>query len=219
MSMSGNCMCVIWAALNRLLLTYIDNLGFLLFVIVGSYNVHEWCVSDDFVYGFQYCSWRSSIAYCFMSGSLRMLCVRGWLLWRLFCSIRSSVFTNMVSLTGFWISASPCSEKLPCDEGIGGSKQNVHLYSSRISLLHWRSSLSHAPVRILVSFCICLLCVRMLDSWSIAWFGIAVCTCRSQRVFPRWLLGRRCICLLLQEILCLMQESVDPRWKFSSSRD
>src|SRR5271165_1292341 len=89
-SLSGKSMCVICAALNKLLLMYIVDLGCSLFRVVGSYNVHEGCLSDDSVYDDQYCSWSNKIAYCFVSGSLRILCDRDWLLWRLFCSIRSS---------------------------------------------------------------------------------------------------------------------------------
>ena len=43
----------------------------------------------------QYCSCSINIAYRFMSGSLRMLCVRSLLLCRLFCSIPSCVVITM----------------------------------------------------------------------------------------------------------------------------
>jgi hypothetical protein len=117
-SLSGKSMCVIRAVLNKLLLMYIDDLGCSLFRFVGSYNVHEGCLADHFVYDDQYCSLSSKIAYCFVSGSLRMLCVRDWLLWRLFCSIRSSLFISMEMTEGFRLCASPCFEMFPYALGI-----------------------------------------------------------------------------------------------------
>jgi hypothetical protein len=58
----------------RLLFTYIVDRGCvsLSAVAVGSISVHAWCIGDDFMYVDQYCSCSISIAYRFMSGSLRM---------------------------------------------------------------------------------------------------------------------------------------------------
>ena len=88
-SLNGNLSGEIWDAGRRYLFTYMTDRGCVSLIAVGSMRVHEGCMGDDFVYADQYCSCSIRIAKGSISGSLRMLSVRSWLLCRLFYRILS----------------------------------------------------------------------------------------------------------------------------------
>ena len=79
-SLKGSAIGVTCEGGMSLLFVYITALGCWLSDAAGSTSVHEWCIGDDFVYGDQYCSCSIKIEHCFVSGSLRILCVRSLLL-------------------------------------------------------------------------------------------------------------------------------------------
>src|SRR5579862_7281847 len=110
------------------------------------------------MYAEQYCSWSSRIAYCFMSGLLRILCVRSLLLCKLFCSILTAdLLTCTVNVgdgSAFRVSI---FRFLPDIVGIHGARQHVCSCSARIVVLGY------------CNLCFMLLCAfpRILDSLRI----------------------------------------------------
>src|SRR5436189_1731887 len=96
----------------------------------------------------QYCSCSISIAYRFMSGSLRMPCVRSLLLCKLFCNISSCV---MVMMSGDEIVDSvviPLALSFVDGLDIRGTMRSVSLCNLRITSFHFDIPLFHAPAHI-----------------------------------------------------------------------
>ena len=124
-------------------------------------------MGDDFVYVDQYCSCSINIAYRFMSGSLRMPCVRSLFLCRLFCSIPSCV---MVIMYRGGLADSVVLPLLPSfagELGIRVTTRNVGLCSFCIASFRFGIPSFHAPAHIfhiLLSSCIYSPCARMLGT-------------------------------------------------------
>ena len=117
-------------------------------IAVGSMRVHEGCMGDDFVYTDQYCSCSINIAYRFISGSLRMPCVRSLLLCRLFCSIPSCVVVRMYRGKAADSAVFPLLLSFVDGVDIYGPMRSVGLCSLRIALFRFDIPLFRAPVRI-----------------------------------------------------------------------
>jgi len=149
-----------------------------------SMRVQAWCVSEDSVYLDQYCSCNISIVYSWEVGSLSMLCVCCWFLWRLhwsivmFCSSLRVVFIRgtwgLCSFRGVQFSFSP--HPTFC---ILGTMLDVPLRILSLWLglrMLWPCGLLLRSYCTPLSFCTLQLCVRSRSSCSIEWCWAVVHT-------------------------------------------